>query len=140
MLNKSFYSLGIIKPDATKRGIQDKIISDITVAGFTILDSISHNLTREEVEWLYSEHKDKDWFQDQISYMLSGPVVLLKIFGDFDDTPGTFIMLMGPTDHRNAKPGTLRAKYAIGFRENSIHGSDGPESAIRELNKFFPYV
>lgn len=133
-------TLAIIKPDATQRNIQDEICDYIQISGFDILDKIPCSLSREEVEWLYQEHKDKEWFKDQVNYMLSGPVVLLLLKSTFDNTAESFRKLMGPTDRTKAESHTLRAKYAVGYRENSIHGSDSQASALRETNKFFPYL
>lgn len=129
-------TFAMIKPDATKRGIEDQMKADIIEAGFQILSESRRVLARKEAEWLYSEHKEKSHFNDLVDYTISGEVVLMLIEGGGDNVPADFRALMGPTDKSQAAPNTLRAKYALGLRENSIHGSDSPRAAIDEIVYF----
>lgn len=129
-------TFAMIKPDATKRGIDNDIMEYIRQNGFSIKESNKRFLTREEAEWLYREHKAKSHFKDLVDYTISGEVVLMIVEGDHANVPAKFRELMGATNHLEAAPGTIRAKFAIGYRENSIHGSDSPHSAIDEIIYF----
>lgn len=130
-------TFAMIKPDATKRSVEDKMIADIEAAGFRVKNSERRTLERSEAEYLYDEHRRRDHFNDLVDYTISGEVVLLHLESDDENTPAAFRKLMGATDHTKADAGTLRAKYAIGYRENSVHGSDSPQAAINELGYFF---
>lgn len=132
-------TFAMIKPDATARGVQERMIADIEAAGFRILKRKDRTLTREEAEWLYREHREREHFTDLVAYTVSGPVVLLKLQADSNNAAADFRALMGPTDRTKAEPHTLRARYAVGYRENSIHGSDSPAAAIDEMCRFFPF-
>lgn len=132
-------TFAMIKPDATGRGVEGAMIADIEAAGFTILKRKDRTLSLEDAQWLYREHEKRDHFPDLVAYTVSGPVVLLKLRADSDNAAADFRALMGPTDRTKAEPHTLRARYAVGYRENSIHGSDSPAAAIAEMCHFFPY-
>ncbi|MFZ3481804.1 nucleoside-diphosphate kinase [Sphingomonas sp. 3-13AW] len=127
----------MIKPDATARGVQDDMVTDIEVAGFVVERRIQRSLSRDEAEWLYREHADRDHFRGLVDYTISGEVVMLLLTHPQGDAPRRFRELMGPTDHSQAPAGTLRARYAVGYRENSVHGSDSPEAAAAEISRFF---
>lgn len=130
-------TFGMIKPDATERGVQDSMIADIEAAGFTLLDRRECRMTRDEAEWLYREHAGRDHFQGLVDYTVSGDVVMMLLSHPQGDAPRRFRDLMGPTDRTKAPEGTLRARYAVGYRENSVHGSDSPEAADAEMARFF---
>lgn len=130
-------TFAMIKPDATARNLQDDMIKYIQSQGFAVIRQYETTLTRDQAEWLYREHAQKDWFEAQIAYVTSGPVVCLYLERSGIDAAVDFRLLMGPTDHTKAEPHTLRAKYAVGYRENSIHGSDSEASALMELEYFF---
>jgi nucleoside-diphosphate kinase len=129
-------TFGMIKPDATARGVEDAMIADIEAAGFRILDKRRLVMTRDQAEWLYREHSQRDHFKDLVDYTISGEVVMMLIEGDGDNVPADFRRLMGATDRTKAEPHTLRARYAVGYRENSVHGSDSPAAAIDEIIRF----
>lgn len=129
-------TFAMIKPDATQRGIEDDMMKTITEAGFRIVDTKRKTLTRAEAEHLYAEHRGKEHFDGLVDYTISGEVVLMLIEGEGDNVPADFRALMGATDHTKAEPHTLRALYAVGYRENSIHGSDSPRAAIDEIIYF----
>lgn len=133
-------TFAMIKPDATARGVEDAMIADIQAAGFRILRQERRRLERADAERLYEEHSRRDHFRDLVDYTISDDVILLHLESDADDTAAAFRALMGPTDRNVAEPHTLRAKYAVGYRENSIHGSDSPAAAISELAYFFPFL
>lgn len=129
-------TFGMIKPDATARGIEQEMMDYITSKGFRIVETRRQVLDRAEAEWLYQEHRGKDHFDGLVDYTISGEVVMMLIEGDEDNVPAAFRTLMGATDHTKADPGTLRSRYAVGYRENSIHGSDSPRAAIDEIIHF----
>lgn len=129
-------TFGMIKPDATARGVEDQMMEDITNAGFRIVETRRRVLSRGDAEWLYQEHRGKDHFSGLVDYTISGEVVMMLIEGDDDNVPAAFRSLMGPTDRTKAEAHTLRARYAVGYRENSIHGSDSPRAAIDEIIYF----
>ncbi len=129
-------TFAMIKPDATARGVEEDMIRDIEAAGFRVLERTRRKLEEDEARWLYREHAARSHYGDLVAYTVSGDVVLLLLEGDDDNVPAAFRKLMGATDHTKAAPGTLRAKYAVGYRENSIHGSDSPAAAIDEIQYF----
>jgi nucleoside-diphosphate kinase len=130
-------TFGMIKPDATQRGVQESMIRDIEAAGFVVEQREQRPLTRDEAEWLYREHAGRDHFQGLVDYTVSGEVVMLLLSHASGDAPRRFRDLMGPTDRTRAPRGTLRHHYAVGYRENSVHGSDSPEAAVAEIGHFF---
>lgn len=134
-MNKTF---AMIKPCAQARGVASFMKADIDAAGFHIEQEKETTLTRDQAEWLYREHSEKSHFNDLVDFTISGPVTLLLLSGKGDNVPTQFRELMGPTDIKKAAPDSLRGKYAEDFRRNSIHGSDGNESAAEELQYFFP--
>ena len=129
-------TFGMIKPDATARGVEERMMADIEEAGFRIVERRRLTMTREQAEWLYREHAGRAHFNDLVDYTISGEVVMMLIEGDGDNVPADFRRLMGATDRTKAEPHTLRARYAVGYRENSVHGSDSPRAAIDEIIRF----
>ena len=128
-------TLSIIKPDATKRNITGKINSMIEDKGLRIIAQKRLQLDLEMAENFYSVHKDRSFFHDLCSYMISGPVVVQVLQGK--DAVLNYRELMGSTDPSNASEGTIRKAFAIGIQENSVHGSDSIENALKEINFFF---
>ena len=129
-------TFAMIKPCAQARGDAAKMQAVIQNAGFSIERQSQKTLTREQAEWLYREHAEKAHFNDLVAFTISGPVTLMEISSPNENTPAHFRDLMGPTDISKAGPETLRGKFAEDFRRNSIHGSDGNESAKAELAYF----
>jgi nucleoside-diphosphate kinase len=127
----------MIKPDATARGVQDDMIRDIEAAGFSVDRRRTCVLSREQAEWLYRDHAGKEHFPALVDYTISGEVVVLLLSREDGDAPAAFRRLMGPTDRTKAGPDTLRARYAVGYRENSVHGSDSPDAADAEIGYFW---
>jgi len=132
-MNQTF---AMIKPCAFSRGEAENIKNDIRNAGFESQNSAVLSLEREQAEWLYDEHKEKSHFNDLVDFTISGPVEILILKSDSAETPKAFRSLMGPTDLSSAPEHTLRARYGEDFRRNAIHGSDGNESAEKELDYF----
>jgi nucleoside-diphosphate kinase len=93
------------------------------------------HLTREKAEQLYAVHRERDFFDNLVNFITSGPVMLQVLAGDNAIT--RYRELMGSTDYQKAKPYTLRADFASSLTENAVHGSDSPESAAYEISLFF---
>lgn len=132
-------TIGMVKPDAVMNGTAGDLIDDIERAGFTIRRAAHCTLDRVDAEALYEEHRQRDHFKDLVDFTVSGPVIILDLWKDAENTPAAFRALMGPTKLEDATEGTLRHKYATDFRRNAIHGSDSPASAEREAALFEHY-
>lgn len=128
-------TLCLIKPDATKRHLIGKILAHLEDAGLTIKALKKLQLTQAQAEGFYAEHQGKDFFAPLIDFMISGPIVAVVLEGE--NAIAHYRELMGATKAEDRKPGTLRHMYAISRRENSVHGSDSPDSAKREIAYFF---
>ena len=129
-------TLCIIKPDSFKSGYAPKINEDIKNAGFKIVKSVEKTLSEVEAKEFYAEHKERPFFNDLVSYMSSG-VVVVQIL-ERENCVKSFRELIGATNPLDAKEGTIRKKYGKSIDENAIHGSDSAESADREIKFFFP--
>lgn len=128
-------TLSIIKPDATRRNLTGKILGHLEEAGFTIKALKRVQLTREQAEGFYAEHKGRDFFEPLVEFMTSAPIVIAVLEGE--NAVARYRELMGATNPDNREKGTIRDLYALSMRENSVHGSDSPESAKREIAYFF---
>ena len=128
-------SLGIIKPDAVERSLIGSIIKIIEDNNITINQMKMLILTRSMAEEFYNIHKDKPFYEKLISYMTSGPVVLMVLEGK--DVVKRYRDLMGKTNPEEAAEGTIRKLYAIDTTFNSVHGSDSIENALAEISLFF---
>ena len=125
----------IIKPDAPARHLENEINEMIRGAGFKIIASKRVNATRDQFETFYAEHKDKPFFEGLVEFMTSGPIVVQVLEGE--NAIQAWRDLMGKTDPAEAAEGTIRKKYAESKGHNSVHGSDSPASAEREINLWF---
>jgi nucleoside-diphosphate kinase len=128
-------TLSIIKPDAVARNLIGAIYSRFEQNGLEIVAARMLRLSREQAEGFYAEHRGKPFFDDLVSYMTSGPVVVQVLEGS-----GAIARnreLMGATNPKDAAPGTIRADYAESVEANAVHGSDSPASAAREIACFF---
>jgi len=132
-------TLAMIKPDAVAAGNAPAIIDRIVKEGFTILESVKVQLTKERAEAFYAEHKGKGFYGELVEFMISGPIYALKL-----GASGAILKwrgLMGPTNFEVAKqeaPQSIRALYASSMTKNASHGSDSVESAKKELEFHFP--
>ena len=133
MLERTF---SIIKPDATARHLENEINEKIQAAGLKIIASkhIEHP-TRAQFEAFYAEHKGKPFYEGLLAFMTSGPIVVQVLEGEEAIT--RYRTLMGKTDPAEADEGTLRRSYAESKSLNSVHGSDSPASAAREIALWF---
>jgi len=130
-------TLVICKPDAVERGLVGTILDRFERRGLTIAALELRTLDEELLARHYEEHVGKGFYADLVAFMSRGPVVTAAIDGP-EDTWKVVRDMMGATNPRNAAPGTIRGDLGIEFTENLIHGSDGPDSAVRELGLFFP--
>tara|TARA_Y100001970_G_scaffold201629_1_gene245355 strand:+ start:475 stop:891 length:417 start_codon:yes stop_codon:yes gene_type:complete len=128
-------TFSIIKPDATKRNITGSINKIIEDNNLRIIAQKRIHLTSEQAEKFYDVHKEKSFFKDLIDYMTSEPVIVQVIEGDNAITK--YREVMGATNPENADEGTIRKIHALNVQENSVHGSDSEENAIKEIEFFF---
>jgi nucleoside-diphosphate kinase len=130
-------TLVILKPDAVERGLVGRILGRFEQRGLVIRALELRTLDEALLSRHYEEHQGKPFYADLVSFMSRGPVVTAVVEGP-EDTWRVVRDMMGATNPRAAAPGTIRGDLGIEFTENLIHGSDGPDSAVRELGLFFP--
>ena len=128
-------TLSIVKPDAVARNLIGEIYSRFEKSGLKIVAAKMLSLSEDQAKGFYAEHDGKPFFNDLVSYMRSGPVVVQVLEGA--DAIATNRRLMGATNPADAEPGTIRADFAESIDANSVHGSDATESAAREIGFFF---
>lgn len=128
-------TFSILKPDATERNLTGAINSLIEKAGLRIVAQKRVRISREQAEKFYSVHRERPFFSELVDFMISGPVVVQVLEGD--NAIATYRDVMGATDPAKAAPGTIRKTHARSIGENSVHGSDAPETAVREIAQFF---
>lgn len=128
-------TLSIIKPDAVVRNITGKINAMIEDAGLRIVAQKRVHLTKEQAEEFYAEHKEKAFFEGLVEYMISAPVVVQVLEGE--NVIEDYRKIMGATNPAIADEGTIRKTFGESITHNSVHGSDSPESAAREVSFFF---
>jgi nucleoside-diphosphate kinase len=128
-------TLSIIKPDATRRNITGQINAKLEAAGLRIVAQRRVRLSRLQAEGFYAEHKARPFFDSLCTFMTSGPVVLQVLAGENAIAKNREVM--GATDPAKAGPGTIRKEFAESIEANSVHGSDSPASAEREIAYFF---
>lgn len=128
-------TLSIIKPDAVKKGVIGAIVQRFESEGLRIAAMKKIHLSRRMAEGFYAEHAGKGFYEELVTFMSSGPVVVMVLEGEAAIARNREIM--GATNPANAAPGTLRKLYAGSVGENAVHGSDSPASAAREVAYFF---
>ena len=128
-------TLSIIKPDAVERDLQDEIKEEFKKNGFSIVKEKKIHINKSEAEQFYKVHQTKPFYDRLCNYLSSGPIVVMILEGV--NVIEEYRELMGATDPKNAKEGTLRKKFAISIDKNSVHGSDSAENAKKEINFFF---
>jgi nucleoside-diphosphate kinase len=129
-------TLSIIKPDAVAKNVIGEIYSRFEKAGLKIVAARMMHLSRAQAEGFYAVHRERPFFNDLVSFMISGPVMIQALEGE-----GAILKnrdLMGATDPKKAAPGTIRADFAQSIDANAVHGSDAPETAAVEIAYFFP--
>ena len=128
-------TFSIIKPDATKRNLTGKIIAKFEEAGLRVVASKRIHMTREQAEGFYAVHKERPFFGELVDFMISEPVVVQVLEGE--DAIAKNREVMGATNPADAAEGTIRKSYALSIGENSVHGSDAPETAAQEIAYWF---
>jgi nucleoside-diphosphate kinase len=128
-------TLSIIKPDATRRNLTGKINARFEEAGLRIVAQKRIRLTKEQAEKFYEVHAERSFFDELVAFMTSGPVIVQVLEGENAVLANRDIM--GATNPANAAPGTIRKDFAESIEANSVHGSDSPENAAREIKFFF---
>ena len=128
-------TFSIIKPNAVKKNAIGAIIQQFEQNGLTVSAAKLVRLTASQCEEFYKEHKQRPFFGELVSFMTSGPVLLMALEGENAVMKNREIM--GATDPKEASPGTLRAQFGDSVGENAVHGSDSLKSAKRELDLFF---
>lgn len=128
-------TISIIKPDAVAKNVIGEIYARFEKAGLQIVAAKMVQLTREQAEGFYDVHRARPFFNDLVSFMISGPVMIQVLEGE--NAIAKNRDLMGATNPKDAAPGTIRADFAVSIDENAVHGSDGPETAAQEIAYFF---
>ena len=128
-------TLSIIKPDAVERNLIEKIKPIIIKNKLTVKADKKIHLTKEEAAEFYKVHQSKAFYDDLCTYLSSGPIVVMILEGE--DAVKKNREIMGATDPKNAKEGTIRKLYGISIDKNSVHGSDSVDNAKTEINFFF---
>ena len=128
-------TFSIIKPDATARNITGAINTMLEQAGLRIIAQKRVRISRDQAETFYSVHRQRPFFRELVEFMISGPVVVQVLEGE--NAIARYRDVMGATDPAKAAPGTIRKVHAKSIGENSVHGSDAPETAAVEITQFF---
>jgi len=128
-------TLLIVKPDATGRHLAGKIIARVEEEGFALRGVRMLRLATPQAESFYEIHRERPFFRDLVSYMCSGPVVVVAL--ERDDAVKELRRVVGATDPARAEAGTLRALYGQDVQSNAVHASDSPENGRREVGFFF---
>jgi nucleoside-diphosphate kinase len=128
-------TFSIIKPDATARNLTGAVNAVIEKAGLHIVAQKRLRMTREQAETFYAVHRERPFFRDLVEFMISGPVVVQVLEGE--NAIARYRDIMGATNPANAAEGTIRKLYANSVGENSVHGSDAPDTAEKEIAQFF---
>ena len=128
-------TLSIIKPDATSRNVTGQINSLIEKSGLSIIGQKRIKLTKETAGKFYEVHKDRPFFHDLVSFMVSGPVIVQVLQGN--NAVALYRKVMGATNPKEAEVGTIRKEFALSIEANSVHGSDSIENAKKEISFFF---
>ena len=140
LVNREIYmaierTLSIIKPDAVAKNVIGKIYDRFESAGLKVVAAKLKQLSRAEAEGFYAVHKERPFFNDLVSFMISGPVMIQVLEGENAVLKNR--ELMGATDPKKAEPGTIRADFAESIDANAVHGSDSLENAAIEVAYFF---
>lgn len=128
-------TLSIIKPDGVANNLIGEIYKRFEKDGLRIVGAKMKHLSQQEAEGFYAVHKERPFFNDLVKFMISGPVMIQVLEGE--DAINRHRDLMGATDPKQAKPGTIRADLAKSIDENTVHGSDSSDTAKQEISYFF---
>ena len=128
-------TFSIIKPDATERNLTGAVNAIIEQAGLRIVAQKRVRITREQAQAFYAVHRERPFFGELVDFMISGPVVVQVLEGE--GAIAKYREVMGATDPAKAAAGTIRKVHAKSIGENSVHGSDAPDTAAKEIAQFF---
>ena len=128
-------TLSIIKPDGVEKNVIGEIYKRFEDSGLTIVEAKILHLTRDQAEGFYAVHKERPFFNDLVDYMISGPVMVQVLEGE--NAIDKNRELMGATNPAEADEGTIRKDFATSIEKNTVHGSDGPDTAKEEISFFF---
>jgi nucleoside-diphosphate kinase len=128
-------TFSIIKPDATRRNLTGAINALIEQSGLRIVAQKRLRMDRAQAEMFYAVHRERPFFGELVEFMISGPVVVQVLEGE--NAIAKYRDIMGATDPSKAAPGTIRKLYGGTVGENSVHGSDAPDTAAKEISQFF---
>ena len=128
-------TLSIIKPDATSRNITGQVNSIIEKSGLKIIGQKRIKLTKETAGKFYEVHRERPFFKDLVSFMVSGPAIVQVLQGE--NAVALYRKVMGATNPQEAEVGTIRKEFALSIEANSVHGSDSIENAKKEISFFF---
>ncbi|MFZ4517089.1 MAG: nucleoside-diphosphate kinase [Microthrixaceae bacterium] len=134
-MNRTFI---MCKPDAVERGLVGEIVSRIERKGLRLVALELREVDVVLAEAHYEEHADKPFFGELVAFLTRSPVVAMVVEGPDDNTWHLMRTLIGKTKVDDAQPGSIRGDFATTTNENLVHGSDGPESAAREIGLWFP--
>ena len=129
-------TFSIIKPDATRRNLTGAVTKMLEDAGLRVVASKRIRMSRAQAEGFYAVHKERPFFGELVTFITSGPIVALVLEGQ--DAVKAARQVIGATNPLEAAPGSIRGDFAIEVGQNMVHGSDSPESGIREAGLFFP--
>jgi nucleoside-diphosphate kinase len=128
-------TFSIVKPDGVARNLIGQVLSRFEKAGLKVVAARMQHLSQRDAEGFYAVHAARPFFKDLVKYMTSGPVLLQVLEGENAIAKNREIM--GATDPKKAAPGTIRADFAESIEANTVHGSDAPETAAKEIAFFF---
>ncbi len=128
-------TLSIIKPDGVQKNLIGEIYSRFEIAGLQIVAAKMLQMSKQQAEGFYAVHKERPFFISLVNYMTSGPIMVQTLEGE--DAIGRNREIMGATNPADATKGTIRAEFAESIEKNTVHGSDGPETAAQEITFFF---
>ncbi|WP_420824410.1 nucleoside-diphosphate kinase [Thiomicrorhabdus aquaedulcis] len=131
-------TFSMIKPDAVSRNLTGAILQRLEANGLRVIASKMLHLTRSQAEGFYAEHKGREFYEPLVEFMISAPLIVQVLEGE--NAIAKNRQIMGVTDPAKAAAGTIRADFAESVRCNSVHGSDSPESAAREITYFFSQI
>jgi len=128
-------TFSMIKPDATKRNITGAVNAKIEEAGLRIIAQKRIHMSKEQAQEFYGVHKERPFYNDLVSFMISGPTIVQVLEGE--NAILKYREVMGATNPSEAEAGTIRAEFAESIDANTVHGSDAPETAAEEIPFFF---
>ena len=128
-------TFSILKPDVTRRNLTGAVNQRIEAAGLRIVAQKRVHMTKAQSETFYAVHRERPFFRELVEMMIAAPVVVQVLEGE--DAIARYRDVMGATDPKKAEPGTIRKDFALSMGENSVHGSDAPETAAVEIAQWF---